>query len=93
MLDNEIIERSISPWSSPIVMARKKDGGTRIYADHRRINDVTRKDAYPLPRVDSTLDALGCAKDPSTVDLASGYWQVEVDPRDRENTETCLNIA
>ena len=86
MLDNGIIERSTSPWSSPIVMVRKKDGGTRICADYRRLNDVTRKDAYPLPRVDSTLDALGGAKYFSTIDLASGYWQVEVDPRDRQKT-------
>lgn len=93
MLDNEIIERSMSPWSSPIVMVRKKDGGTRICADYRRINDVTRKVAYPLPRVDSTLDALGCAKYLSMIDLASSYWQIEVDPQDRENTKACLNIA
>lgn len=86
MLHNGIIERSTSPWSSPNVMVRKKDGGTRICADHRWLDDVTRKDLYPLPHVDSMLDALGCAKYLSTIDLASGYWQVEVDPRDREST-------
>ena len=50
------------------------------------VNDVTRKDAQPLPRIDDTLDAMGEACYFSTLDLASGYWQVEVDPRDREKT-------
>ena len=54
--------------------------------DYRQLNDITRKDAYPLPRVDSKLGALGGAKYFSTIALVSGYWQVEVDPRDREKT-------
>ena len=54
--------------------------------DYRRLNSVTKKDAFPLPRVDDSLDALGESELFSTLDLASGYWQVELDPADREKT-------
>jgi hypothetical protein len=81
-----IVEPSMSPWSSPIVLVRKKDGSTRFCVDYRRLNDVTRKDSFPLPRVDITLDALNGAKWFSTLDLKSGYWQVELDPADKEKT-------
>ena len=86
MIKNGVVTPSTSPWSSPIVLVKKKDGTTRFCVDYRKLNDVTRKDAYPLPRIDATLDALGGAGYFSTMDLASGYWQVEVDPSDREKT-------
>ena len=86
MLSRGVIEHSNGPWSSPIVLVKKKDGSTRFCVDFRKVNDVTRKDAQPLPRIDDTLDALGDACYFSTLDLASGYWQVELDPRDREKT-------
>ena len=86
MLSRGITEPCCGPWASPIALVKKKDGSTRFCVDFRRVNDLTRIDAQPLPRIDDTLDALGGACYFSTLDLASGYWQVEVDSRDREKT-------
>ena len=86
MLSRGIIKPCYGPWASPIIVVKKKDGSTRFCVDFRRVNDLTRKDAQPLPRIDNTLDALGGVCYFSTLDLASGYWQVEVDSRDREKT-------
>ena len=86
MLKNDIIQPSNSPWSSPIILVCKRDGSTRFCIDYRKVNSVTRKDAYPLPRVDDILDTLGGSKWFSTLDLKSGYWQVKVDSSSREKT-------
>ena len=86
MLESGVVEPSDGPWSFPVVLAQKKDGSLRFCVDYRRVNAITRKDAYPLPRVDDTLDTLGGSKYFTTLDLASGYWQVEVAADDRPNT-------
>lgn len=67
-------------------MVRKKDGSWRFCVDYRKLNSVTHRDAFPLPRIEETLTSMMKAEWFSTLDLASGYWQVEVDPRDREKT-------
>lgn len=86
MLDRHVIQPSSSPWAGGIVMVQKKDGTKRFCVDCRRLNEVTEKDAYPLPRIDESLDRLSGAEWFSCVDLNSGYWQVEVDEADRYKT-------
>lgn len=81
-----VIRPSKSPWSSPLVMVRKKDGSTRFCVDFRRLNESTVGDSFPIPRIDDSLDALGGAKLFTTLDLAKGYWQVPVQESDRAKT-------
>ena len=91
MLENDIIKPSSSPWSSPVLLVPKKDGSFRFCIDFHRLNDVTVKDAYPIPPVDDTLAALGGAQFFSTSDLASGYWQIELDAESQPKTEFTIH--
>lgn len=86
MIDSKIVRPSTSPWASPIVLVRKKDGTLRFCVDYRKLNLLTHKDAYPLPRIEESLASLTNAKFFSTLDLHSGYWQVQMAPKDREKT-------
>ena len=89
MLHKEVISPSTSPWTFPIVLVKKKDGSTRFCMDYRKVNEVTRKDAYPIPRVDDILDTLAGSTWFTTLDLKSGYWQVEVAGKHQEKTTFC----
>ena len=86
MASKGIISPSKSPWASLIVLVKKKDGTIRFCIDYRKVNSLTVKDAYPLPRVDDTLDTLAGSVWFTTLDLKSGYWQVEVAQEDRAKT-------
>ena len=86
MLSQDVIEPSFSPWSSNVVIVKKKDGNLRFCIDYRKLNDVTVKDSYPLPRINDCLDALSGGKYFSAFDLRSGYFQVKMDERDKEKT-------
>ena len=71
----------VLPW-----FLLKRDGGIRFCIDYRKLNNVTHRDSYPLPRIDDSVEALSGARWFSTLDLKSGYWQVEMDETDREKT-------
>lgn len=86
MLKQNIIEGSQSPWAAPVCLVKKKDGSTRFCIDYRQLNKVTRKDAFPLPRIDDTLDLLAGSQWFCTLDLASGYWQCKVSEQDKPKT-------
>lgn len=86
MLHSGVIEPSTSPWLSPVVLVKKKDRSVRFCVDYRGLNAVTRKDSYPLPRIDALVDELGSATIFSTLDTRAAYWAIEVDPSDRPKT-------
>ena len=83
---NGIIRKSCSPWSSPVVLSRKKDNSWRFCVDYRRLNKITKQDQYPLPRISDIIDRVSGSKFYSTIDLFSAYWQVEMDEKDIEKT-------
>ena len=86
MLEQGVIEPSTSPWNSPICLVTKPDGSCRFCIDLRALNAITKLDAYPLPRTDETLDRLAGSQFFSTLDLASGYWQLKLNEYDRAKT-------
>lgn len=76
LLELGLIKPSDGKWTSPILFVKKKDGTLRLCVDYRKLNDITIKDAFPLPNIDELLDSVGGAHYFSTLDAASGYWQI-----------------
>ncbi|VDI36317.1 Hypothetical predicted protein [Mytilus galloprovincialis] len=93
MLDKGIIEPSSSPWASNIVLVMKKNGSPRCCVDYRILNDVTKKDSYPIPRVDECLDSLAGGKFFGSMDLNSGFWQIGMAPEDKEKTAFLTSLG
>lgn len=91
MLAQGIIRHTISPWSSPIWVVPKKQDASgkqkwRLVIDYRKLNEKTVDDRYPIPNITEILDKLGRCQYFSTLDLTSGFHQIEVDPRDKQKT-------
>lgn len=84
MLDNDLIEKSSSSWSSPCILVPKADNSYRFVTDFRKVNLVTKTDSFPIPRIEDCIDQIGNAQYVSKVDLLKGYWQVPLTERAKE---------
>uniref|UniRef100_A0A1X7U211 RNA-directed DNA polymerase n=1 Tax=Amphimedon queenslandica TaxID=400682 RepID=A0A1X7U211_AMPQE len=86
MEDMGVIRPTTSDWASPMVIVPKKDGSIRLCVDYRKLNNVSKFDAYPIPRVDEMIDRMGSGKFITTLDLNKGYWQIPVEKSSQEKT-------
>jgi hypothetical protein len=86
MLTSNIIEPSDSPWTSPVVLVKKKDGTIRFCVDYRKLNKVTKISKWPLPNIEDCLRQLSGSQYYSQLDLFSGYWQIKMEPNSKEKT-------
>jgi hypothetical protein len=93
MKEQGLIIPSKSPWTSPALVVGKANGKLRLVVDYRKLNKVTKPDAYPLPKISDMLDALANCAYFSTLDLTSGFWQVAMDPADQEKTAFCTRFG
>ena len=89
LLDKDLIEKTVSPWSAPVLLISKKDGTSRFVQDYRKLNHATYIPSQPLPRTDDCLEALRGSKLFSTFDLLSGYWQCALSPEAKEMVAFC----
>ena len=86
LLKAGVIEPSCSEWASPSVLVRKRDGSVRWCIDLGKLNYVNEKDCYPLPLLQDCIDALEGCRYFTTLDMASGYYQLEAAEEDRDKT-------
>lgn len=86
LLKDGVITTSNSPWAAPVSLVKKKDDSLRLCIDYRKLNAVTVRDSFPLPRMDELLTSLAGMRYFTTLDLSNSYWQIEVYPEDREKT-------
>ncbi|EFP06767.1 hypothetical protein CRE_11530, partial [Caenorhabditis remanei] len=86
MVMQGVIRISKSPWSSPVVIVKKKDGSVRMCVDYRKVNKVVKNNAHPLPHIEATLQSLSGKRIFTTLDLLAGYWQIPLDEKSKEIT-------
>lgn len=91
MLAAKVIVPSTSDWCSNVVLVEKPDGTFRFCIDYRKLNQITIKDKYPIPRIDDVIDRLQGSRFFSTIDLKSGYWQLPTHPTDAKQTAFTAN--
>jgi len=90
MLASGVIEPSLSPWASPVCHVKMKDDTYRFCVDYRKVNAVSKKDAFPIPDIHNALDHLRGARYFATFDLLSGYWQLGMTERAKEASAFCI---
>lgn len=93
LIKTNAIRRSVSPWASPIIFTKKKDGTQRMCVDYRKLNEQTVKDSYPLPRDDDLFEQLGNCTYFSSLDFVGGYWQIPIREEDRYKTAFTCNLG
>lgn len=86
MIAAGVVEPSLSEWASPPVLIRKRDGSVRYVIDYRKLNEVTKKEVYPLPLIEECLDTLAGNEWFSKLDASSAYWQVKMREEDKPKT-------
>ena len=86
LIEKDMIRPSASPWAAPVIFAKKKDGTLRMCVDYRALNRLTKRDTYPIPRVDDNVDRLGGCSMFSTLDLEAGFHQIRMEDESIEKT-------